>query len=121
MAKYEKATVSPVMWRSNRIRRVVASTLVGEAVAFSGCLSGMGYFQVMLRDLMHGDVTSKGWTQYLLPFAHAAVDTSESSQFAQALSVIDAGPVCDATLRVAAVSDRTAELPLVWPWLAGRP
>ena len=56
LANGELAKISPIRWRSNKIRRKVASTLVVEAVTFNDSFAEVEYLQVMLRDIIYDDV-----------------------------------------------------------------
>jgi len=99
IANGELAKISQIRWRSNKIRRRVASTLAGEAVTFNDSLAEMEYVQVMLRDIVHNDVHFRNWIACLGDFIPVAMDPGEMKHFAEALSVIDAKSVYDAVIR----------------------
>ena len=56
------ARVSPLSWRSCRLKRVVNSTVAGEAQTFPAALAEAGWMRVMIRDVRVGDVTLQNWT-----------------------------------------------------------
>ena len=99
LASGDLAKISLLRWRSNKIRRKVASTLAGEAVTFNDCLADVEYLQVMLRDIIYNDVNVRNWTASLGPFIPVALDSGELNNFSEALNVIDAKSIYDAVMR----------------------
>ena len=79
------AKISPIRWRSNTIRRKVASTLEGEAVTFNDALAEVEYVQVMLCDIICNDVNVGNWTACLGGFIPIALKSGEMENFAEAL------------------------------------
>ena len=53
----ERVRVSPVCWRSVKLKRRVPSTLAGEALALSQGMAQVEWMQVMLRRVVVGDVS----------------------------------------------------------------
>ena len=99
LATGDLAKISPIRWRSNKIRRKVASTLAGEAVTFSDSLAEVEYLQVMLRDIIYNDVNVRNWTASLGCFIPIALESGELNNYSEALNVIDAKSVYDAVIR----------------------
>ena len=99
LATGDLAKIFLIRWRSNKIRRTVASTFVGEAVTFSESLAEVEYLQVMLRDIIHNDVNVRNWTASLGCFIPIALELSELKNYSEALNVIDAKSVYDAVIR----------------------
>ena len=93
------AKISPIRWRSNKIRRKVASTLAGEAVTFTDSLAEVEYLQVMLRDIVYNDVNVRNWIASLGYFIPIALESGEMKNYSEALSVIDAKSVYDSVIR----------------------
>ena len=46
----------------------MSSTLAGEALAFNQALSELEWLQMLIRDVLWGDVELSDWTQSLTPF-----------------------------------------------------
>ncbi|CAK9058244.1 Retrovirus-related Pol polyprotein from transposon RE2 (Retro element 2) (AtRE2) [Includes: Protease RE2 [Durusdinium trenchii] len=67
----QNTKVSILSWRSSKLRRRVASTLASEALAFSQALAEVEWVQIMIRDVMYGDVLRRDWMQSLNPYARA--------------------------------------------------
>ena len=63
-----KTKVSILSWRSAKLKRRVSSTLASEALAFSQALCEMEWLQIMVRDIVHGDVNRCDWSKSLLPY-----------------------------------------------------
>lgn len=60
-----KCKASILSWRFSRLKRKVSSTLAGEALAFSQVLSEMECLQVMMKEVVYGDVDRKDWQSKL--------------------------------------------------------
>ncbi len=52
----QRAKTSLLSWRSQRLKRVVASTVTAETLSSSGAIAEAQWLQVLWRDLMFGDV-----------------------------------------------------------------
>ena len=66
----EKVRVSPLSWRSLKLKRRVPSTLAGEALAMSQGVSQVEWLQILMRDAIYGDITGKEvWLRFVLCFA----------------------------------------------------
>ena len=63
-----KVKASVLSWRSAKLRRRVASTLAGEALAFSQALGEVEWLQIMFRDVVFGDVSRTDWQVSISPF-----------------------------------------------------
>ena len=70
----ELAKISPLRWRSNKIRRTVASTLACEVVTFYDSLAEVEYIQVMISEIIHNDVNIRNWIECLGDFIAVALD-----------------------------------------------
>ncbi|CAK9063078.1 unnamed protein product [Durusdinium trenchii] len=64
----QNTKVSILSWRSSKLRQRVASTLASEALAFSQALAEVEWVQIMIRDVMYGDVLRRDWMQSLNPY-----------------------------------------------------
>ena len=60
-ASGHRAGVSPISHRSCCIRRVVASTVGGEAIALSSALAECEWLQVLARDVLSVEGVSRNW------------------------------------------------------------
>ncbi|CAK9022106.1 unnamed protein product [Durusdinium trenchii] len=85
-----KVKVSLLSWRSSKLRRRVASTLAGEALAFNQAISELEWLQVLIRDIVWGDVELTDWTQSLTPFVAVLPDTCKLK------GTLDQGLITDA-------------------------
>ncbi|CAK9069062.1 Protein SENSITIVITY TO RED LIGHT REDUCED 1 [Durusdinium trenchii] len=85
-----KVKVSLLSWRSSKLRRRVASTLAGEALAFNQAISELEWLQVLIRDIVCGDVELTDWTQSLTPFVAVLPDTCKLK------GTLDQGLITDA-------------------------
>ena len=63
-----KTKVSILSWRSAKLKRRVSSTLASEALSFSQALGELEWIQIMIRDVVHGDVSRCNWSDSLLPY-----------------------------------------------------
>ena len=90
----ERVRVSPICWRSSKLKRRVPSTLAGEALAMSQGVCQVEWLQVMFRDILHGDVTSD-WEKCLNPFVVALHDGCQLKGRAPQAHVVDAKSVFD--------------------------
>ena len=64
-------------WRSAKIKRVVASTLAGETLALSSAVAELEWIQLLLRDVVIGDIEFGKWQTYLSPFLAVIKDDSQ--------------------------------------------
>ena len=95
----QNARVSPLSWRSTRVKRVVASTLAGETLALSASLAEMEWLQVLYRDIMFHDVNSLSWGDTLGPVVSILRDSSALTARQSSTSVVDAKSVFDVLTR----------------------
>ena len=63
-----RTRVSILSWRSAKLKRRVSSTLASEALAFSQALGELEWIQIMIKDVIYGDVNRCDWSQSLLPY-----------------------------------------------------
>ena len=75
-----KVRASILSWRSAKLRRRVASTLAGEALAFSQALGELEWLQFMHRDVVFGDVSRANWQESLLPYVAVLKEHRELHQ-----------------------------------------
>jgi len=71
----ERVRVSPVCWRSAKLKRRVPSTLAGEALALSQGMAQVEWMQVLFRSVLVGDVSGE-WADHLSPYMVAMPSTS---------------------------------------------
>ena len=95
----EKAKVSVLAWHSAKLKRRVASTLAGETLALSAALAEAEWIQVLLRDIVYGDVEVPDWRRSLAPLS--AILRRECSLGGRLLQlhVVDAKSCYDALQR----------------------
>ena len=90
----ERVRVSPVCWRSAKLKRRVPSTLAGEALALSQGMAQVVWMQVMLRSVLVGDVSGE-WADQLSPYMIAMPSASPLCHRNPQVHVIDAKSVFD--------------------------
>ena len=90
----ERVRVSPVCWRSAKLKRRVPSTLAGEALALSQGMAQVEWMQVMLRSVLVGDVSGE-WADQLSPYMIAMPSASPLCHRNPQVHVIDAKSVFD--------------------------
>ena len=73
----QKTKVSILSWRSAKLKRRVTSTLASEALSFSQALGELEWIQILIRDILHGDVNTVDWTRSLMPFVGVLKEDSE--------------------------------------------
>ena len=88
--------VSILSWRSAKLKRRVSSTLAGEALAFNQALAEVEWIQLMIRDVLHGDVHKEDWKKSILPFITVLRSECELKSRLQQCSVTDAKSLFDA-------------------------
>ena len=91
-----KAKVSILSWRSSKLKRRVSSTLAGEALAFSQALSEVEWLQLMIRDVLHGDVHREDWRKSIVPFIAVLKDDCKLKGQLQQCHITDAKSLYDA-------------------------
>ena len=107
----EKVRVSPLSWRSLKLKRRVPSTLAGEALAMSQEVSQVEWLQILMRDAIYGD-TSGDWPRSLTPFG-LMLRNGDSFARAPQTQVIDAKSVFDVVQKGAgAPKDRRTAIEL---------
>eukprot|EP00971_Amphidinium_carterae_P176853 3506871-Amphidinium_carterae.1 len=107
--------LSPLMWKSAKLKRKVPSTLAGEALALGEAVSSVEWCQMMFRDIKKNDLSSDfGWDRSCGPFAVAmSPDSAMAGRLPQG-HTIHAKSVFDALQREAAgcKADRRAAVDL---------
>ena len=88
--------VSILSWRSAKLKRRVSSTLAGEALAFNQALAEVEWLQLMIRDILHGDVHKEDWKKSIVPFITVLSSECELKSRLQQCSVTDAKSLFDA-------------------------
>ena len=88
--------VSILSWRSSKLRRRVASTLASEALAFNQSLSEVEWIQIMIRDIVNGDVKRTDWTESLTPYAPVLKEHCKLAEKLEQCHVTDAKSLFDA-------------------------
>ncbi|CAK8995053.1 Retrovirus-related Pol polyprotein from transposon TNT 1-94 [Includes: Protease, partial [Durusdinium trenchii] len=92
----QRIKVSILSWRSSKLRRRVASTLASEALAFSQSLSEVEWIQIMIRDIIKGDVKRTDWTESLTPYVPVLKENCELAEKLEQCHVTDAKSLFDA-------------------------
>ena len=91
----DSVKTSVVAWKSNRIKRVVASTLAAETLALSSSLSASEWSQIMYRDLRFGNVQRESWESDMEPINAMMRGGSDLSALHEELAVMDAKSLYD--------------------------
>lgn len=71
------AKVTPVAWRSTRLRRLVSCTLAGEMQAPTQVVYELQWLQLQLQDATSSNIVSRGWEGKMLPYAIAVPSGAE--------------------------------------------
>ena len=98
----EKVRVSPLSWRSSKLKRRVPSTLAGEALAMSQGVSQVEWLQILMRDALYGDITGD-WQRSVTPFC-LMLRNGDSFARAPQTHVMDAKSVFDVVQKGAGAS-----------------
>ena len=99
-----QAKASPLMWRSNRCKRVVNSTFAGEMISMSSALADAEWAHVMLNDVRDQAVTTRDSTKATLPFQVALRSDCTLSKRVPHDHSIEAKSVFDASIKECAGS-----------------
>ena len=70
----QRAKVSILSWRSAKLKRRVSSILAGEALAFSQALAEVEWLQLIIRDVLYGDVHKEDRRKSIVPFVAVLKD-----------------------------------------------
>ena len=92
----QKTKVSVLSWRSSKLKRRVSSTLAGEALSFSQALAEVEWLQLMIRDVLHGDVCKEDWRKSIVPFVAVLKEECELKERLRQCHVTDAKSLYDA-------------------------
>ena len=103
---------SVLSWRSSKLKRRVASTLGGEALAFSQALGELEWLQIMFRDMVFGDVQREDWQASLSPFLGVLKRECELKERLEQCSITDAKSLYD-NLKKQQPTSRQDRRPLV--------
>ena len=99
-----RVRVSPISWRSARLRRKVPSTLAGEALAKRQAVAEVEWLQIMYRDVVFGDVARTSWQNSLSPFVAVLRSSCCIRSHQPQAMVVDAKAVFDALQKEAVAS-----------------
>ncbi|CAK0871511.1 unnamed protein product, partial [Prorocentrum cordatum] len=94
-----RARVSLLSWRSQRLKRVVASTVAAETLFLSSAVAEAQWLQVLWRDSVHGDAPRPDWHQVAAPSSVILSRECSLGEKAEALSVVDAKSAFDTLSR----------------------
>ena len=94
-----RTKVSILSWRSSKLKRRVSSTLASEALAFTQALGELEWMQIMLRDIIYGDVSRSNWKDSITPFVSVLRKDCKLHQKLQQCSITDAKSLFDAINR----------------------
>ena len=102
--------VSPMAWRSSRLRRVVSSTLAGETLALCQGVAEMEWLQAIWQDVVFNRAVRDGWEDQVLDFS---VILREAGPLGS-VAVVDAKSVFDTLVKSTAGSkqDRRTSIDL---------
>ena len=106
--------MSPLMWRSGKLRRKVPSTLAGETLALGEAVASVEWAQVFLADILRNKVPRKDWSGCLSEYSIGIDADCRLAQGHSQLHVVDAKAVFDTLQKEAAGSrqDRRAAVDL---------
>ena len=90
-----KIRVSILSWRSAKLKRRVASTLASETLAFGQSLGELEWLQLMVRDVLHGDVCKENWVKSLSPFLTIWRSNCQLKEMLQQCTITDAKSLFD--------------------------
>ena len=92
-----RSRVSLLSWRSQRLRRVVSSTLSAETLSLSGALAEGQWLWLVFRDALCGDVRGPEWwnSGTACPFAVALADECSLAEASEGVAVVDAKSLID--------------------------
>ena len=100
----QRTKVSILSWRSSKLRRKVASTLASETLAFSQSLGEVEWIQIMIRDIVNGDVSRKDWTESLTPHFPVLRENCELADRLQQCHITDAKSLFDSLMKESPMS-----------------
>ena len=106
--------MTPLIWKSGKLKRKVPSTLAGETLALGKAVASVEWLQVFLSDVLFDRIPRKDWAGSLSEFS-AGVDSESRLAKNQAQShVVDAKAVFDTLQKEAAGprQDRRAAIDL---------
>ena len=92
----QRTKVSILSWRSSKLKRRVSSTLAGEALAFSQAMAEVEWLQLMIRDVLHGDVHREDWRKSIVPFVSVLREECQLKESLEQCSITDAKSLFDA-------------------------
>ena len=95
----QRVKVSVLSWRSSKLRRRVSSTLASEALAFNQALAEVEWIQLIIRDIIHGDVHRDDWRKSVVPFVAVLKEECELKSRLQQCCVTDAKSLFDAIVK----------------------
>ncbi|CAK0848367.1 unnamed protein product, partial [Prorocentrum cordatum] len=107
----QRARVSVLSWRSQRLKRVISSTVAAETLSLSGAIAEAQWLHVLWRDTVFGDVNRPSWNTSASPFSVVMSAGCSLHEQAAALCIVDAKSVFDTLSKNAAGQDACPERP----------
>ena len=113
-APSRRTRVSPLAWRSSRLKRRTSSTLAGEILALSQSLAEVEFLQVLLHDVTYNHVIAEDWRRALRPMSVLIRSNPGLAPRSPAVHLVDAKSVYDAVFKdaVAGRQDRRSAVEL---------
>ena len=100
----QRSRVSILSWRSSKLKRRVSSTLAGEALSFSQALAEVEWLQLMIRDVLHGDVHKDDWRKSIVPFVAILREECQLRSRLKQCHITDAKSLFDAITKESVTS-----------------
>lgn len=94
-----RVKVSTVSWRSARLKRKVSSTLASETLALSQSLSEVEWLQMIVRDVLFGDVSRSEWHNQTRPYLAVLNEQGELRERLGQCSITDAKSLFDSLVK----------------------
>ena len=98
-ASHPEVRVSPLAWRSARLKRRVPSTLAGETLALSQAVAEVEWMQLLYADALRGTLRRTSWEASLSPYVALMRENCALASYAPQGHVVDAKSVYDAVLK----------------------
>ena len=83
-------------WKSQKLKRAVASTLAGEALALSLLLAELEFIQLLFREMTKGDVKVHDPEEALMRYVPMVSAAAQLREYQRELALVDAKSVYDA-------------------------
>ena len=95
LERNEKAKTSILSWKSQKLKRAVASTLAGEALALSLLLAELEFIQFLFREMTRGDVKVHDPEEALMRYVPMVSSAAQLREYQRELALVDAKSVYD--------------------------